>query len=192
MLKRGIRGQPSRACKRHGAWAPLSALFLLPLVYAVSNSIKLRKMATTAVIRNGVLQADVRDIGSGCVIRHRKRMRVYLKFRGEIRGRDLTRGNTAGPLPFLTRNEVLAEHLHPVVLLKALDVDGRVGRWRIGETEPNASGAPGTYPAHCGQIARPTTCERDRFCGSGGAGCASSGWDVWQRRGADILNTKAA
>ena len=61
-------------------------------------------------------------------------------------------------------NKVLAKHLHPLILLKALRVDGRFRRRDVFETKPNGSGrASGTYPAYGGHITGHTTCEHDGF-----------------------------
>ena len=142
---------------------------------------------------------NVRDIRSWSVIWHRERFRVRLKLMGEIRRRGLARRQARRPiiirLPLPARNKVLAKHLHPLILLKALRVNGRVGRWGVLETKPNGSGrASGTYPAYGGHITGPTTAEHDGFSGRGGTGSAGprSGWDIRQRRGADILGAKTA
>ena len=130
------------------------------------------------------------------MIRHGERIRVVLKLVCEIRRRGLTRREAGRPsLSLPARDQVLAKHLHPFIVLKIFNVDGRVG-WRcVLEAEPNGGGrASGTYPTYGGPITRSTTGEHDRFSrrrGTWGTGPRSRR-DVRQRRGADILSAKTA
>lgn len=129
------------------------------------------------------------------MIGHRKRIiSFFLELMGEIRGRSLAREGGLGPiiitivpLPLLARNQVFAQHFHLVLLLKTLDVDGKVRRWTVVvEAEAIASGAPGADAADGGHMARTTAGEHERqFCGRGGTGGTGtggagprSGWDV--------------